>query len=68
MLKAVCLTFDWVPKLIQISFLAMEKKIVQRGEAKVDADACKASYLNNIRGLARYWPHMVATRLHFLDI
>ena len=21
-----------------------------------------------IRGLARYWPHMVATRLHFLDI
>ena len=22
----------------------------------------------NIRGLARYWPHMVATRLNFLDI
>ena len=21
-----------------------------------------------LRGLARYWPHMVATRLHFLDI
>ena len=38
-LKAVCLTFDWVPKLIQISFQAMEQKLVQRCETKVDADA-----------------------------
>ena len=42
--KAVCLTFDWVPKLIQIIFQAMEQKLVQRCETKVDADACKASY------------------------
>ena len=43
-LKAVCLTFDWVPKLIQVSFQALEQKLVQRCETKVDADACKASY------------------------
>ena len=45
-LKAVCLTFDWVPKLIQISCQAMEQKLVQRCETKVDADAYKASYQN----------------------
>ena len=45
-MKAVCFTFDWVPKLIQISFQAMEQKIVQRCETMVDADACKASYTN----------------------
>ena len=42
-LKAVCLIFDWVLKLIQISFQAMEQKLVQRCETKVDVDACKAS-------------------------
>ena len=42
-LKSVCLTFDWVPKLIQISFQAMEQKLVQRCETKDDADSCKAS-------------------------
>ena len=42
-LKALCLTFDWVTKLIHISFQAMEQKLVQRCETKVDADACKAS-------------------------
>ena len=42
-LKAVCLTFDWVPKLIQISFQAMKQNLVQHCETKVDADACKAS-------------------------
>ena len=43
-LKAVCLLFDWVPKLIQICFQAIEQKLVQRCQTKVDADACKASY------------------------
>ena len=43
-LKAVGLTFDWVPKLFQISFQAMEQKLVQRCETMVDADACMASY------------------------
>ena len=42
-LKAVCLSFDWVPKLIQISFQTMEQKLAQRCETKVDGDACKAS-------------------------
>ena len=46
-LKAVCLTFDGVPKLIQISFQAMEQKLVQRCETKVDVDACKASYADS---------------------
>ena len=41
-LKAICLTFNWVPKLIQISFQVIEQKLVQRCETKVDADACKA--------------------------
>ena len=44
-LKAVCLSFDWVPKLIPISFQTMEQKLVQHCETKVDADACKASYV-----------------------
>ena len=42
-LKAVCFTFDWVPKLIQISFQAMEQKLVQRCKTKVNLDTCKAS-------------------------
>ena len=46
-LKAVCLTFDWVPKFIQIGFQAMEQKLGQICETKVDADACKASYMCN---------------------
>ena len=41
--KAVCLGFDLVLKLIQISFQTMEQKLVQRCETKVDGDACKAS-------------------------
>ena len=42
-LKAVCSTVNWVSKLFQISFQAMEQNLVQRCETKVDADACKAS-------------------------
>ena len=33
----------WAPKLIQINFQNMEKKLVQRCEIEVDGDACKAS-------------------------
>ena len=33
-LKAACLSFDWVPKLIQKSFQTMEHKLVQRCETK----------------------------------
>ena len=43
-MKAGCLSFDWVTKVIQISIQTMEQKLVQRCETKVDADACKASY------------------------
>ena len=43
-LKAVCLSVDWVPKLIQKSFPTIEQKLVQRYETKVVADACNASY------------------------
>ena len=41
---AVCLSVDWVPKLIQKSFPTMEKKLVQTCETKdkVVADACNA--------------------------
>ena len=42
-LKSVCLTFDWVPKLFQIGVQDMEQKLVQRCETKVDADACKGT-------------------------
>ena len=42
--KAVCLSVDWVPKLIQKSFKTMEQKFVQRCETKVVADACNAWY------------------------
>ena len=54
-LKAVCLTFDWVPKLIQISFQAMEQKLFQRCETKADADACKASYLLSSNQIKQNW-------------
>ena len=43
-LKSVCVSVDWVPKLIQKSFQTMEQKLVQRCETKVVADACNASY------------------------
>ena len=43
-LKAVCLSFDLAPKLIQINFQIMEQQLVQRCETEVDGDACKASY------------------------
>ena len=42
-LRAVCLSVDWVPKLVQKSFQTMEQKSVQRCETKVVADACNAS-------------------------
>ena len=41
--KAVGLTFDWVPKLIQKFVPTMEQKLVQRCETEVVADACNAS-------------------------
>ena len=44
-LKAVCLSFDLVLKLIQKFFPTMEQKLVQRCETEVVADACNASYL-----------------------
>ena len=42
-LKAVCLSVDWVPKLIQNFFPTMEQKLVQRCETEIIADACNAS-------------------------
>ena len=44
-LKAVCLCFGWVTKLIKINFQTMEKKLVQRCETEGDKDACMASYM-----------------------
>ena len=43
-LKAVCLSVDWVPKLIQKFCPTMEQKLVQRCETEIVADACNASY------------------------
>ena len=42
-LKAECLSVDWVPKLIQKFFPTMEQKLVQRCETEIVADACNAS-------------------------
>ena len=42
-LRAVCLSVDWVPNLIQKSFPTMEQKLVQRSETEIVADACNAS-------------------------
>ena len=42
-LKAVCLSVNWAPKLIQIFFPTMEQKLVQRCETEIVADACNAS-------------------------
>ena len=42
-LKAVCFSFNWVPKLIQKSFQTRQQQFVQRCETKVGADACKGS-------------------------
>ena len=39
-MRAVCLSVDWVPKLIHKSCQTMEQKFVQRCETKVVADAC----------------------------
>ena len=48
-LKAVCLRFDWVPRLFQISFQTVKPKLVQRCETKVDTAACKASYIGLLK-------------------
>ena len=48
-LKAVCLRFDWVQKLFQISFQTVKPKIFQRCETKVDTAACKASYIGLLK-------------------
>ena len=42
-LKAACLSVDWVPKLIQKIFSTMEQKLFQRCETEIVADACNAS-------------------------
>ena len=51
LLKAVCLSVDWVPKLIQNFFPTMEQKLVQRCETEIVADACNASYLLKVKVL-----------------
>ena len=43
-LKAVCLSVDWVPQLIQKSFSTKEQKLVQRFETEIVGDTCNASY------------------------
>ena len=43
-LKAVCLSVDWVPNLIQEFFPTMEQKLFQRCETEIVVDACNASY------------------------
>ena len=43
-LKAVCLSVNWVPKLIQKNVSTMEQKLVQRCETEILADACNDSY------------------------
>ena len=43
-LKVVCLSVDWVPKLILKNFPTMEQKLVQRCETEAVVDACNASY------------------------
>ena len=37
----VCLSVDWVPKLIQKFFPTMEQKLVQHCETEIVADACQ---------------------------
>ena len=46
-LKAVCLSVDWVPKFIQKSFQTMEQKIVQCCENKVVEDASQSIVCDN---------------------
>ena len=53
-LKAVGLSVDWVPKLIQNFFPIMEQKLVQRCETEIVADACNASYLFMLSLLIQY--------------
>ena len=48
-LKAVCLSVDWVPKLIKNFFQSVEQKLVQRCETEIVVDDCNASYtINNL--------------------
>ena len=42
-LKAVCLSVDWVPRLILKNFPTMEQKLAQGCETEVVADACNVS-------------------------
>ena len=42
-LKAICLSDDWVPKLIQKKLSTMEQKLVQRCDTEIVADACNIS-------------------------
>ena len=44
-LRAVCLSVDWVPKWIQNFFPTMEQKLIQHWETEIVVDACNASYL-----------------------
>ena len=56
-LKVVCLSVDWIPKLFQKSFQTMEQKLVPPCETKVVADACNASHIVSVVILAIYgWP------------
>ena len=48
-LKAVCLSVNWVPNLIQTFFPTMEQKFVQRSETEIVADACNASYSSTLQ-------------------
>ena len=43
-LKAVCLSVDLVPKLIQKIPPKMEQKLVQRCETEIVANSCNALY------------------------
>ena len=46
--KAVCLSVDWVPKLILKICPTMKQKLVQRCETEVVADACNASFTHSL--------------------
>ena len=48
-LKAACLSVDWIPKLIQKIFPTMEQKLIQRCETEIVADACNASYIAKLQ-------------------
>ena len=44
-LKAVCLSVDWVPKLTKNFFSTLEQNLVQRCETEIVGDAYNASYI-----------------------